>query len=160
MCNIYSVELPTYSVARTGGLRSHLMPMSVYKVISRCGRPAWAPVTFNASRRWRSSMQVKDTLLCADCEQRLSSGGEGLILNQQYVSSQHIPRRDRLRKRHRAPICDSAGYIASAVSDVEVSPHKLVYFGVSVIWRVAVHSWRINGLRRSLVRFREIRGGL
>jgi hypothetical protein len=56
---------------------SHLMSSGIYKYCYSDDSP---PVMFNSRIMMQTNREVKDRLLCFDCEQRLNRGGENWLV--------------------------------------------------------------------------------
>jgi hypothetical protein len=88
-----------------------------------------------------TSRQIKDYLLCEDCEQRFRREGEDWTMAQCYRDGTFLLR-DTLRGI--APL--SANPRISVYRGIEVPGiEQLVYFGMSVFWRAAAHEWNVLG---------------
>ena len=118
---------------------SHFQPAGVYRVLRSETEDNPNPFRFNDRGVFQDSKQVRDYLLCWDCEQRLSKNGENWFLA-------HCWRKDSFRL---ASMLDSASpqlvyprthvYHADKILNLSVS--SLTYFGVSMFWRASVHRW-------------------
>ena len=118
---------------------SHFLPAAVFRALlsptERNPHPRFVSpnVTVDTSR------QMKDYVLCFDCEQRFSKNGERWVLSHMARNSS-FPLQESLRK---APPIRSiptlATYAAASIPEIDVD--KLEYFALSVFWRAAVHDW-------------------
>jgi len=106
---------------------SHIIPKFIGRQILRAHGAH--PVHFSRDRRHQSNHQYKEYLLCEECEKRVRDGGEN------YVAPLLVNGSDG-----RAPIQDRTlpspyeGFRYTDTLDVG----QLVYFGLSILWRVAV----------------------
>jgi len=90
------------------------------------------------------SNQIKDYLLCGECETRLKRRGEDFAMKHCYRGRDTFRMRSLLRESKPA-VRDSKIeiYRGSTIPNFE----ELVYFAISVFWRAAVHTWRFEGRR-------------
>lgn len=121
---------------------SHLLPRSAYRYLRMLGKRGNPnPIFLSASKLLQTSQQVKDHLLCSDCEDRVNNRGERWCLK-------HCDRGQgcfELRRIlvSRVPRWDHNGFqVYDGVDIAEVDIESLVYFGLSVFWRAAVHRWK------------------
>ena len=89
---------------------------------------------------YQSSYQVKDYLLCAECEHRFNVNGESYVM--QLVSTPEIfPLLDVLSKVNTKLKTDEwRAYLPKDTPGIDRA--KLAYFAISVFWRASVHTWR------------------
>ena len=89
--------------------------------------------------------EVKEPLLCGDCEQRLSQNGESEVLLWISSKAKVFKLRDQITRLK--PFEQHHELSRYRVSDIGISAEKFAYFAVSVVWRAAVHQWRLrNGV--------------
>lgn len=83
---------------------------------------------------------IKEYLLCKDCETRFNSMGESYVLSWIAPKANRFPLHERLRV---ALPCDVGDGSAPRFSgeDIGVDMDRFAYFAVSVAWRGAVHQW-------------------
>jgi hypothetical protein len=96
-------------------------------------------------RSVQTSRQLRNYVLCRDCEQLFSKRGENYVMTQVFDgSSNKFPLLDALRG---ATPCwggpEFAGYDLQALPGVD--REQLGYFAASVFWRASVHIWREPG---------------
>ena len=98
-----------------------------------------------SSSRWKkvsgSEKQVKDYLLCQDCEYLFNKNGEHWVMQQVY-NGKDFPLLDRLKLAlhvYADPMLQA--YAGAAVG---IDTGKLAYFALSVLWRAAVHNWAMH----------------
>jgi hypothetical protein len=123
-------------------LDSHLLPKSAYRYLRMVGdRGNPNPTFLSRSRLVQTSQQVSDYLLCSGCEGRFNERGERWCLR-------HCDRgRGRFRLREiltsNTPRWDRNGFrLYEGAMITEINTEALVYFGMSVFWRAAVHTWK------------------
>jgi hypothetical protein len=119
-----------------------LLPKSAYRYLRMVGgRGNPNPTFLSTTKILQTSQQVKQHLLCTECEGRFNIHGEQWCLK-------HCDRgggRFRLRQilSLNPPIWDRNGfrlYEGATIGDLNTK--ALVYFGLSVFWRAAVHNWK------------------
>lgn len=92
----------------------------------------------------QTSEQVKDYLLCRDCEELFNTNGERWMLARCYRDTNGD---FRLREylAGTPPFLSLDGHSAFNTSQISSIDHsKLVYYAISFFWRAAVHSWRVG----------------
>jgi hypothetical protein len=118
---------------------SHLMPAGIYKRTRTPGAksPHRLAVTNKGIRR--TSEQIRDYVLCADCESRFDRGGENYVMR--LVSTK--TRFPLLEKLEKAPLFSlGKDWKAYAEADTpDVDRDVIAYFALSVFWRASVHRW-------------------
>src|SRR5687768_16628486 len=124
---------------------SHFLPKAFYKLLLKLskedGQQNPNPVVLNEKVALKTSSQVKDYLLCKDCEDLFSSGREKWILEHCWHSSCDFPLRDALQKGKPAlKVSGDEMYEGSAVLKSSVIS-QLIYFAASIFWRGAAHQW-------------------
>ena len=89
--------------------------------------------------------EVKEYLLCGDCEQRFSRNGESDTLLWISSKAKVLKLRDQINGVK--PFEQHHELSRYRASDIGISPEKFAYFAVSVIWRAAIHRWHLrNGV--------------
>jgi hypothetical protein len=114
------------------------MPASLYKMARRDGQD---PVTLILGKAFQTSRQVRQPLLCDECEGRFNKSGETWILRNCWLSETAFGIGDSLRAA--APVVSTPSlriYAGATVPGIDVG--QLVYFGASVFWRAAAQEWR------------------
>lgn len=86
--------------------------------------------------------EIKDILLCADCEELFNRNGESEVLR--YVAAKSVksfPLLERLRvavpREEHPEVSRFAGY------EVGLDMNRFAYFAMSVVWRRAAHNWTL-----------------
>jgi hypothetical protein len=115
-------------------MKSHLLPAALYAGKSKEYEIATVEGTF------LTTIQVKQPLLCFDCEQRFSNNGESHVLQAIAPKSRkRFPLHDRMRV---AWARDDDGYISRFHGPTfDLDMDKFAYFAVSVVWRIAAARW-------------------
>jgi hypothetical protein len=118
------------------------MPRALYRMARGSGRRGnQDPYVLRAAERKPSSFQVKDYVLCRDCEQRLSKNGEKYVMGIVTKRDGRFPlleKLDGVATRMHAPKWRS--YSVVDTPDV-VDRAKVAYFALSVFWRASIHTW-------------------
>jgi hypothetical protein len=83
---------------------------------------------------------MRDALLCGECEKRLNKNGEAYVLGQM-CHRERFPLLERLRVALNFELTARPGVYSGP--QVGVDTKKLAYFALSVVWRAAVHKWRV-----------------
>jgi hypothetical protein len=116
---------------------SHLIPAKVYDYLHA---PGTHPISISSKVVMATDYQLKASLLCLECEDRLNKGGEMWLLPLFATFEGSFPFYDLLTK---VPPEDSfdigAAYYASKNPAIQVD--KLVHFGMGMFFKAAVHSW-------------------
>jgi hypothetical protein len=119
---------------------SHLIPRAMYEY---CRPRGGNPIAISSELVIESSRQVKDYLLCLDCEELLNDGGETWLMPHLAQREGPFPFHDLLTKVGPAIVdSDVKGYASAHNPDLD--PEKLAHFAMGVFWKSAVHSWRGN----------------
>lgn len=121
-------------------LSSHFLPAAAYKSLLNPEETNPSPYLMSGTKTVESSRQIKDYVLCGDCERLFNENGERWVLARMAREGK-FPLREILRKA--IPIRSIPGlttYAAGAIAEIDVD--KLEYFALSVFWRAAVHDWK------------------
>lgn len=120
-------------------LRSHFMPSQMYAFIRR-SLPSVQdhPVVMGKGVTSMTALQVRDYLLCADCEDRFNKNGESYALRWMWNGS-NFPLYDRLILA--LPDRLSNQYASFSATKIGIATDKLGYFALSVLWRAGIHTW-------------------
>jgi hypothetical protein len=89
-----------------------------------------------------TAMQVKDYLLCAECEDRFNKYGETWAAGQVY-DGKDFPLLQRLTLA--LPFLETPKLRAVSGVAAGIDTDKLAYFGLSILWRAAAHKWTMPG---------------
>ncbi len=121
-------------------LDSHFVPAAIYKNLMDPGGAIKNMIASNRSTASEQSRQVKQYLLCQDCEIRLQQGGESWVLARRFIPNGTFMLRDLLQQSTPAGARNGATfYTLSSVPTIEQP--QLLYFGASIFWRAAVTDW-------------------
>jgi hypothetical protein len=122
---------------------SHFVPRAFYKRFHERGTDNIQPVTASATKSMLSGKQASDYLLCDHCEQRFNRGGEQWVVANCWHDPADFPLRNRLLAVGPSALSSPDFTIFESRSIPDVDCDRLVYFGASIIWRAAVHKWRM-----------------
>ena len=129
--------------------RSHLLPASLYRHLRRDHQGKISdrePFKLTGTIAARTSSQVKDLLLCAQCELRFSANGEKWTVDRCFRNPGDFPLQAMLEMAPRQQEL-THGWVVETAQVPEVDRDKIAYFVTSVIWRAAVHRWEFEGDR-------------
>lgn len=119
-------------------LKSHFLPAGLYRLLQTPGDKNTHPVLTSRELAKQNSFQMTAPLLCSECEQLFNRNGEAYVLPLIRQEST-FPILDRLKlamEVYRGPEWNI--YSGEAVGyDMD----KIAYFGLSLLWRAAVHTW-------------------
>ena len=141
-------------------LQSHFLPAALYKNLIDPGGAITNMIVSNQQTASEESKQVKQSLLCQECEIRLQQGGESWVLARRLMPDNSFALRDILRQHSPTGTRDGASfYGAGGIS--EIRPEQLVYFAASIFWRASVCDWNTPlGIYEQLVLGSEVKEGL
>ena len=117
---------------------SHLIPRAMYSYVRTPAQKNPNPVVIGRNVTATTSKQVSDYVLCSDCEQLFNRNGENWVLRQVW-NGKRFPLLERLSLAHQDYTFREA--LVFSGSAVGIDTEKLAYFGLSVVWRAAVHRW-------------------
>jgi len=131
---------------RTADLQnSHLMPASLYKKSRIPGARNPNPTFITEKGTKQTSRQIRNFVLCRDCEQLFTKNGENYVMTQVFDGNTNkFPLLDVLHAT--TPTWggpEFVGYDLTATPAVDRD--RLAYFALSVFWRASIHIWRERG---------------
>ena len=120
--------------------RSHLLSSSLYKKSRWENAPNPNPALLSGRGIMQTSKQVRDYVLCRDCEQLFSRNGERYTMSQ--VEHQgSFPLLNTLRAVAPTKVNPVfSWYDRKATPGIDRD--KLGYFAASVCWRASAHEWK------------------
>jgi hypothetical protein len=146
-------------------LDSHFIPAAIYKNLIDPAGTIKNMIATNLSVASEESKQIKQPLLCQECEIRFQQGGESWVLGRRLMPNGTFLLRDLLRQTTPTGTRDGAVFFTlDGIASIE--PEKLLYFAASIFWRAAVTDWEtplghyskiaiepstVEGLRRYLL---------
>lgn len=117
---------------------SHLLPKAMYKYLRGGADANPNPVIIAPTVTSTTSTQIRDYVLCDDCEDRFNRSGEKWVLGQVWDGTR-FPLYERMQIAvPRYTLSESRAYSAT---DVGIDTGKLGYFFLSMLWRAATHEW-------------------
>jgi hypothetical protein len=120
---------------------SHLMPRALYRMARGSGAKGnQDPHVFTAKGRKPSSHQIKDYVLCHECEQRFSINGEDYVMRLVTKRNGQFPLLDML-KTIPTPLQGKNWTAYTIAQTPNIDRPKIAYFALSVFWRASVHTW-------------------
>jgi hypothetical protein len=124
---------------------SHLMPSSLFRKSRIPGAANPNPMLVTETGSVQTSRQIRNFVLCRDCEQLFSKNGENYVMSQVFDgTSKKFPLLDALRAS--TPTWGGPEFIGyDLVATPSIDREKLGYFALSVFWRASVHIWRYRG---------------
>jgi hypothetical protein len=125
--------------------KSHLLPAAGYKLVrSGPDESIASPILITPKKSFSSDKQIAEYFLCRDCEQRFSTHGESYVMSQCARQNGNFPLRDLLRTA--SPLYDLGDYkVFEVTSILGEKTEQYLYFGASVFWRAAAHTWKGSG---------------
>jgi len=128
---------------------SHFLSAFLYRKTFKAGTPHPHPIMMTGKRALATAMQVKDYLLCEDCEERFNKYGETWAAGQVY-DGKYFPLLQRLTLA--LPFLETPQFRAVSGVAAGIDTDKLAYFGLSILWRAAAHKWKtLDGQTTSVV---------
>jgi hypothetical protein len=117
---------------------SHFLPAGAYRLLVPDGSEIHQPLLMTNQVAMFISLQMRDYVLCADCEKRFDQGGEDYVISQM-KGSRGFPLLERLHVSPAADFSLKEGVYAG--KHLGIDTKKFAYFALSVAWRSAVHTW-------------------
>jgi hypothetical protein len=120
-------------------VQSHLIPASLYLHVTD-GQSS--PIRVGDGVVMPTDRQIRSYLLCLDCQDILSSGGETWVCPKLAWVDRSFPLYDLLKA--------AGGYIVEAdkeglfwaVKNPAIDVHKITHFAMGIFWKASVHSWK------------------
>src|SRR5580658_3410688 len=109
---------------------SHYIPRALY--------PANLVYT-NKTISGRITGQMKQHLLCGDCEDRFNENGEDYVLKWIAPNKKRFPLLDRMNVA--MPVPGSTKQMVYSSADLGVDTENFGYFMLSILWRASVAEW-------------------
>ena len=117
---------------------SHFMPAALYPTKKQLPRSRFCTLdeVYLDARE-----EVKEHLLCGECEGLFSRRGESDVLLWLSAKAKVFKLRDHIDAIK--PLEEHPELSRYPVSDLGIDPSKFAYFAISIVWRAAVHRWRL-----------------
>lgn len=150
-------DLCALCLGETSLRRSHLIPKALFRMCRLDSAANPNPVVVGGKRPHLTSYQPVRSLLCAKCEQRLSSGGETYVVGGCYRPDGSFLIRDILRSSiPHATVGGDPFYYGTRVPGLDVEAMR--FFVASVFWHASVTTWSVPAggpLRNTLGKYDE-----
>lgn len=130
--------------------RSHFLPAALWSGAREPRLLNPNPVVMTKTVSKTSSHQLRAPLLCASCEDRFNESGERYVLSwlaPKGIVGRRFPLLDRLGLA--LAFAETPAFNVYSGASIGVDTEKFAYFALSILWRAAVHRWRLpdGGLR-------------
>lgn len=119
---------------------SHFLPAAVYALLRTPGDLNPNPVLITKNVSLTTSKQIKDYVLCAECEERFNKLGETWVLANM-ARPEGFLMQDAVAATKPIEANESFAYYSGAAIPA-IDMDALVYFALSVFWRASVHNWK------------------
>lgn len=117
---------------------SHLLPKAAYRIIQESdGDP---PVITKPTVSMHTNEQMRDYVLCRDCEQRFSRNGEQWVMEHCFRNEAGFKLKELLDSS--TPLMENKLTVYSAAAVPKIDMDRLTYFAASVLWRASIHDWK------------------
>jgi len=124
-------------------VESHFVARSILKTLREESGGNPNPVVTDAKIALQTSRQMKDELLCQECDNRFGQNGEEWVQANMYTTA-GFQIREALGRI--APVSQNPEHATYSVASVPaIDMERIGYFALSLFWRAAVHSWRTAG---------------
>jgi len=140
-------KLGTCPLCRRAGRelqRSHLLPrQATIRAWNRnLDKPQPRILTEGGIRR--TANQIRQRLLCADCEKQLNRNGESYALGISFFEPGRFPLQDLLAQQQ--PItADSRNRVYAGAEIEELEVDKLAHYGAGIFWKATAAEWYSYG---------------
>jgi len=122
---------------------SHLIPKSIYKAVRNLYPQSSGGITFGSTKTNSinyTDKQIKQHLLCFDCEQRFSKYGENHVTPDCFRNKSQFNLLDKLNNIPSNLITNEHDwYVPEDNSDIISEAY--LYFGASIFWRASAGKW-------------------
>lgn len=121
-------------------LASHFLSAAIYKNLIDPSGLIKNMIASNLSKASEESKQIKQYLLCQDCEIRFQQGGENWVLARRLMPNGSFELRDLLQQAAPKGTRDGATFFTLDTVPT-LDKEQLLYFAASIFWRAAVRDW-------------------
>jgi hypothetical protein len=129
---------------------SHLLPRAIYRDLRSPHLPNPNPIVGTPDETGPRQEQIKEYLLCAECEDRFNQRGEKWILENGYRLKGPSPIYEMMRAASALREYPAGTtYAGAEISGLDMD--KITYFGASVFWRAALPVWTVQGKRDAMI---------
>src|ERR1022692_1112555 len=112
---------------------SHLMAAALYDY---CRNPECSPIRVGG-KAYPTDRQIAEHLLCRDCENVLSRGGETWVTPKLARMDRSFPLFELLTKQPPA-LSEGGADVYCAANNPEIKAEKLAHFAMGMFWKAAV----------------------
>jgi hypothetical protein len=119
---------------------SHFLPAAVYAQLRSPADQNPNPVLITKNVSMATSKQIKDYVLCAECEERFNKFGENWVLANMARPEGFLMQDAVTAAKPIASNENFACYSGAAIPAIDME--ALVYFALSVFWRASAHTWK------------------
>ena len=119
-------------------VQSHLIPESLYLHVTD-GKSS--PIRVGDGVVMPTDRQIKSYLLCLDCEDILSKGGETWVCPKLAWVDRKFPLYDLLKSAGGYIVDDKEGLFWAA-NNPAIDVEKITHFAMGIFWKAGVHSWK------------------
>jgi hypothetical protein len=88
---------------------------------------------------------MKDYVLCAQCEERFNKNGESWVMKYCSRNAEGFKLKELIDASKPSASNGLKVYSAADIPDIDVD--ELTYFAASIVWRAAVHNWKLGKKR-------------
>ena len=99
----------------------------------------------NAEVSLQTDSQMKDYVLCPQCEERFNKNGEGWVMKYCSRNAEGFKLKELIEATK--PLAGKGLKVYSAALLPEIDLEQLAYFASSIIWRAAAHKWKLGKKR-------------
>lgn len=126
--------------------KSHFLSAGIYRLIRDDKKKNPNPYLLSRKGSIQTSWQITAHLLCDECEQRISKGGENWVLRHCARTDGNFPLASILASK--PPDLSGSNtatrvYRASRIPEIDIS--ALTYFAASMFWRGSIYPWKDDG---------------
>jgi hypothetical protein len=122
---------------------SHLYPRALYSALRNEDGGNPNPVLLTQDTEVQKSGQIKDYLLCSECEQYLNRHGENWVTRFAF-NGRTFRLRDILLNATPVEQTEDDKLVPYAGAEIQhMNMDTLIFFGLSMFWRASVHTWTL-----------------
>jgi hypothetical protein len=120
-------------------VQSHLIPESLYLHVTD-GKSS--PIRVGDGVVMPTDRQIKSYLLCLDCEDILSKGGETWVCPKLAWVDRRFPLYDLLKSAGGYNVDADKEGLLWAANNPAIDVEKITHFAMGIFWKAGVHSWK------------------
>ena len=119
--------------------QSHFVGAGLYRIADKRG----GAVVKTQKLFLGTDKQIRDYVLCRECEQLFNKKGEDYVMRLVKQDSGNFPLLELLSKHKPIATGPNSGDRFSG-AEIGLDMEKIAYYGLSMFWRAAVHTWPIR----------------